>query len=99
MTKSLQLIYEKPTNFDKRKHGFFYIQNIVLMVDRFSLLRNDENLTIFFNIGFTGHEQLPRHNIINMNARLYDPLTARFLSADSLIPNSGNLVNGFYIVD
>ncbi|VVH56890.1 hypothetical protein BSPCLSOX_1817, partial [uncultured Gammaproteobacteria bacterium] len=38
--------------------------------------------------GFTGHEQLPRHNIINMNARLYDPLTARFLSADSLIPNS-----------
>jgi hypothetical protein len=30
--------------------------------------------------GFTGHEQLPRYNIINMNARLYDPLTARFLS-------------------
>jgi RHS repeat-associated protein len=38
--------------------------------------------------GYTGHEQLPRHSIINMNARLYDPLTARFLSADSLIPNS-----------
>jgi RHS repeat-associated protein len=38
--------------------------------------------------GYTGHEQLPEHNIINMNARLYDPLIARMLSADSIIPNS-----------
>jgi hypothetical protein len=35
-----------------------------------------------------------------MNARLYDPLTARFLSADSLIPNSKDpLAYNRYIID
>ncbi len=30
--------------------------------------------------GYTGHEHLPQFGLINMNARLYEPLTARFLS-------------------
>lgn len=35
--------------------------------------------------GFTGHEHLPWFGLINMNARLYDPLTGRFLSPDPYI--------------
>ena len=32
--------------------------------------------------GFTGHEEYPQFNLINMNARLYDPMTGRMLSPD-----------------
>jgi RHS repeat-associated protein len=35
--------------------------------------------------GFTGHEHLPWHGFINMNARLYDPLLGRFLSPDPYV--------------
>ncbi len=35
--------------------------------------------------GYTGHEHLPWFGLINMNARLYDPLTGRFLSPDPYI--------------
>ncbi|MGF1767323.1 type IV secretion protein Rhs [Enterovibrio makurazakiensis] len=39
--------------------------------------------------GFTGHENVGNGNLslINMNARLYDPVLGRFLSADSLVPH------------
>ncbi|MEJ7740371.1 MAG: RHS repeat-associated core domain-containing protein [Chitinophagaceae bacterium] len=36
--------------------------------------------------GFTGHEDLAAFGLINMNARLYDPLTGRMLSPDNYIP-------------
>jgi len=35
--------------------------------------------------GYCGHEHLPELNLLNMNARLYDPLTARFLSPDPYV--------------
>jgi RHS repeat-associated protein len=35
--------------------------------------------------GFTGHEHLPWHSLINMNARLYDPLLGRFLAPDPYV--------------
>jgi RHS repeat-associated protein len=35
--------------------------------------------------GFTGHEHLDELGLIHMNARLYDPLLGRFISADPLI--------------
>lgn len=35
--------------------------------------------------GFTGHEHLPVVGIINMNARLYDSATGRFLSPDPYV--------------
>jgi len=41
--------------------------------------------------GFTGHEHLPVVGLINMNGRIYDPVTARFLSADPSIQSPGNL--------
>jgi len=35
--------------------------------------------------GDTGHEQLNDFGIINMNARLYDPLLGRFLAPDPYV--------------
>ncbi|MDD3321625.1 MAG: RHS repeat-associated core domain-containing protein [Paludibacter sp.] len=35
--------------------------------------------------GYTGHEQLNQFGLINMNARLYDPLLARFLAPDPFV--------------
>ncbi len=37
---------------------------------------------LFLGRGFTGHEHLSWFGLINMNARLYDPVTGRFLSPD-----------------
>ena len=37
--------------------------------------------------GFTSHEEI---GLTNMNARLYDPMIGRFISADSIIPNAEN---------
>jgi len=35
--------------------------------------------------GYTGHEQLNQFGLINLNARLYDPLLARFLAPDPYV--------------
>ena len=35
-----------------------------------------------FSRGFTGHEHYDHFGIINMNARLYDPVLGRFFSPD-----------------
>lgn len=40
---------------------------------------------LFLGRGFTGHEHLPWHGLINMNARLYDPALSRFLSPDPIL--------------
>ncbi len=59
--------------------------------DPWGRLRNPETLEIylpgeepelFLGRGFAGHEHLTWFGLINMNARLYDPLIGRFLSAD-----------------
>ncbi|MBR6362024.1 MAG: hypothetical protein IKR88_01930 [Bacteroidales bacterium] len=59
--------------------------------DPWGRLRNPETLKIylpgeepelFLGRGFAGHEHLTWFGLINMNARLYDPLVGRFLSAD-----------------
>ena len=41
--------------------------------------------------GFTGHEMLAALELVHMNARIYDPLLGRFLSADSIIQFEGDL--------
>ena len=38
--------------------------------------------------GYTGHEHLPWFGLINMNARLYDPVLGRFLSPDPFVQAS-----------
>jgi len=40
------------------------------------------------NRGFTGHEHYTELKIINMNARLYDPIIGRFFSPDKYVFNS-----------
>ena len=40
---------------------------------------------LFLGRGFTGHEHLPWFGLVNMNARLYDPLLGRFLSPDPYV--------------
>jgi len=46
--------------------------------------------TLFLERGYTGHEHLPQHGLINMNARLYDPAVARFLSPDPYVQAPDN---------
>ncbi len=41
--------------------------------------------------GFTGHEHLDEIGIINMNGRLYDQTTGRFMQADPMIEDPNNL--------
>ncbi|WP_425562845.1 RHS repeat-associated core domain-containing protein [Mucilaginibacter panaciglaebae] len=43
--------------------------------------------------GYTGHEHLLGVGLINMNARLYDPLLHRFLSHDDNVQNPTNTQN------
>ncbi len=40
---------------------------------------------LFLGRGYTGHEHLAMFGLINMNARLYDPITGRFLSPDPYV--------------
>jgi RHS repeat-associated protein len=40
--------------------------------------------------GYTGHEQLNEFNLINMNARLYDPTVGRMLIPDNYVSVGGS---------
>lgn len=40
--------------------------------------------------GFTGHTHLPEHGLINMGARLYDPVLGRMLSPDNYVADLQN---------
>jgi RHS repeat-associated protein len=42
------------------------------------------------NKGFTGHEMLDKLDLVHMNGRVYDPLVARFMSADPYIQDAYN---------
>ncbi len=42
------------------------------------------------NRGFTGHEMLDQLDLVHMNGRIYDPLLARFLSADPILQDPMN---------
>ena len=43
--------------------------------------------------GFTGHEMLDLVNLVHMGGRVYDPITARFLSPDPFVQSPDNLQN------
>ena len=45
------------------------------------------------NRGYTGHEHLDAFSIINMNGRVYDPLTAMFFSPDPFIQSPDDWLN------
>jgi len=52
------------------------------------------------NKGFTHHEMLDQLDLVHMNGRVYDPLTARFVSGDPLIqdPINGQSYNRYSYV-
>ena len=65
-----------------------------LSYDAWGRLRNPETQVayapgtepaLFLGRGYTGHEHLPQFGLINMNARLYDPVLGRFLSPDPYV--------------
>ena len=43
--------------------------------------------------GYTGHEHLDMFGLINMNGRIYDPVTARFLNVDPVLQDPSNSQN------
>ncbi|NND65057.1 MAG: hypothetical protein HKM24_03735, partial [Gammaproteobacteria bacterium] len=40
--------------------------------------------------GFTSHDQIDAVGLVHMGGRMYDPITARFVSADPNIPHAGD---------
>lgn len=46
---------------------------------------NEHDQTLLFDRGFTGHEHINGMNLINMDGRLYDPVTSSMLSPDNYI--------------
>jgi RHS repeat-associated protein len=43
------------------------------------------------NRGYTGHEMDDEVGLVNMNARIYDPVLGRFLSADGVLPDAEDM--------
>jgi RHS repeat-associated protein len=52
------------------------------------------------NKGYTGHEMLDQLDLVHMNGRVYDPFTARFVSADPFVqdPVNGQSYNRYSYV-
>ena len=45
---------------------------------------SDDNITSY-DMGFTGHEHIDLFDMVNMDGRMYDPVTGRFLSPDPYV--------------
>ncbi|MDD3077753.1 MAG: SpvB/TcaC N-terminal domain-containing protein [Paludibacter sp.] len=56
-------------------------------------LNTDTRTSWLINRGYTGHEHLDAFAIINMNGRVYDPLTAQFFSPDPFVQAPDNWLN------
>lgn len=65
-----------------------------LSYDAWGRLRNPSNQIVYslddepvllLGRGYTGHEHLSQFGLVNMNARLYDPVLGRFLSPDPFV--------------
>ena len=54
---------------------------------------SDNRTSWLISRGYTGHEHLDAFGIINMNGRVYDPLTAMFFSPDPFVQAPGNWLN------
>ena len=55
--------------------------------------QSDSRTSWLVNRGFTMHEHLDAFGIINMNGRVYDPLTALFFSPDPYLQAPGDWLN------
>lgn len=52
-----------------------------------------EHSTFLSSRGYTLHEHMDTYGLINMNARMYDPLTSTFISPDPQLQMPGNWMN------
>ena len=50
-----------------------------------------QSVNAITNKGYTGHEMDDEVGLTNMNARIYDPVLGRFLSADPVLPDASDL--------
>lgn len=73
-----------------------------LSYDAWGRLRNPETQVVYdcgeepalcLGRGYTGHEHLAEFGLVNMNARMYDPTTSRFLSPDNYVQSATNSQN------
>lgn len=73
-----------------------------LSYDAWGRLRNPETQVVYdcgeepalyLGRGYTGHEHLIDFGLVNMNARMYDPATSRFLSPDNYVQSATNSQN------
>jgi RHS repeat-associated protein len=55
--------------------------------------QTDTRTSFILNRGYTMHEHLDVLGLINMNGRMYDPLTSMFLSPDPYLQAPGNWLN------
>ena len=55
--------------------------------------QSDSRTSWLVNRGYTMHEHLDAFGIINMNGRVYDPLTAQFFSPDPYLQAPGDWLN------
>ena len=52
-----------------------------------------EASSLLFNRGFTGHEHMTAFGLVNMNGRVYDPVTSTFLSVDNFVQDPSSTQN------
>lgn len=64
--------------------------NVKAIVNSTGQLINNNVQLQFMDRGYTGHEHMQSVGLINMNARIYDPILRKFLSADSEISDPYN---------
>ncbi|MDR0863725.1 MAG: RHS repeat-associated core domain-containing protein, partial [Candidatus Symbiothrix sp.] len=55
--------------------------------------QKDNRTAFIINRGYTMHEHLPEFKLINMNGRVYDPVTAQFFSPDPYVQKPGDWLN------
>ena len=103
---TIQIDREGTSDFDKAKYMLadnLGSTNIILNAmgeveqtlafDPWGKRLNVDNTVInkLTNRGYTGHEMEDELGLINMNARIYDPMLGRFLSADPVLPDAGDM--------
>lgn len=68
--------------------------NLKVLKDSEGQITTDDNVlrhvSLFIDRGYTGHEHLQTVGLINMNARLYDQVVRKFLSADNMVSDPFN---------
>lgn len=103
-SNSLQLYYILRDHLGSITHIVDENGNVIqeLSYDAWGNLRNpatheiytiDNMPDLFLERGFTGHEHYTEFGLIDMNARLYDPMTCSFLSPDPLLQEPTNTQN------